>query len=402
MSSYKHSLSLTSQLFFCSIPLRLDSYNRCQFGCAFCFAKSRGGNVTKPEAESASTTAFSARLERVKDGIIKSALDEMIEQRIPIQLGGMTDPFSPWEASKGITKTILQVANKHNYPIVFSTKGTLIGDPEYLGLVKDGNYYVRISMTGAEPKLAASLEKGVSSIEERLALITKLAKSDINVSVRLQPIIPTQEPHISSLIQRIASAGAKHISVEYLKWPIEKNSNQSNALDKIMPDGKAFYVRNGATRSGREYVLPAKYKLPHLRELKDIAEKCGLVFGYADNEFLHLNNFKSCCNAADLFLKNANFFEANLLGAIKNRSPQNKITLNSITTKWFPKNSINPYLNSTMRTNVQIQDSGDWQNIIATKWNSDTWRGGPNSFYGVEDTSELDLNGNKIYSLSTD
>jgi DNA repair photolyase len=51
-SSYSTPLSLTSQFPFCGLPLRLDTYLGCTFGCIYCSSKDRGGNykyvVSKP------------------------------------------------------------------------------------------------------------------------------------------------------------------------------------------------------------------------------------------------------------------------------------------------------------------------------------------------------------------
>jgi DNA repair photolyase len=35
---YSSPLSLTSQFYFCPVPLRLDTYSGCSHGCIYCFA----------------------------------------------------------------------------------------------------------------------------------------------------------------------------------------------------------------------------------------------------------------------------------------------------------------------------------------------------------------------------
>ena len=107
--NYKHALSITSQLPFCSVPLRLDTYSDCQFSCAFCFAKSRGGNLGNAPRTIANIGAIGNRLKRIAAGTIRSALDEMLEKRVPIQFGGMTDPFSPWELKIKATAEALKL-----------------------------------------------------------------------------------------------------------------------------------------------------------------------------------------------------------------------------------------------------------------------------------------------------
>lgn len=322
----------------------------------------------------------------------------MLERRVPIQLGGMTDPFSPWEKSFGVTKSILELANTQQYPMVLSTKGDLVATANYLSRLKDGNYYVRISVTGANPETAHLLERGVPSVNERLAVVEKLSLAGINVSVRLQPIVPLQEDYLPALIKSFASAGAKHMSAEYLKWPIERNSQQALSLSKILPDAKKMYLSKCSQRVGREYILLPSYKLPHLRRMKALAEKAEIIFGFADNEFLHFNEFKSCCNAADLFLKDANFFDANLLTPLKTMS-NGTASINSIKDRWAPSRNINPYLNSTVRVKNPDPTIGDWKSIITAKWNSESYNGGPGSFFGVEERLAQDLDGNKLFYL---
>ena len=44
--TYRYSLSLTTQFYFCGIPFRLDTSSKCKFGCAYCYSDLRGGRRT--------------------------------------------------------------------------------------------------------------------------------------------------------------------------------------------------------------------------------------------------------------------------------------------------------------------------------------------------------------------
>jgi DNA repair photolyase len=87
METYKHFVSISSQLYFCSSPIRLDSYNRCQFGCVYCFSRKRAMDTSENSMKQANPVAFRQRLERVQSGVIRSALDEFLAAKVPIQLG---------------------------------------------------------------------------------------------------------------------------------------------------------------------------------------------------------------------------------------------------------------------------------------------------------------------------
>ena len=91
--NYKYYLALTSQLPFCSVPLRLDTYNSCQFSCSYCFAKARGGAPISGATSEASHSALRQRLSRASEGAPKGAVEEFLQQRIPHTTGRNERPI---------------------------------------------------------------------------------------------------------------------------------------------------------------------------------------------------------------------------------------------------------------------------------------------------------------------
>lgn len=111
---YKYFLSLSSQFPFCGIPLRLDSFSRCQFACRYCFASARGGAGGESRIQTADPKRLARRLARLEiSRQPQSALDELLLARIPIHFGGMSDPFMPAELDRRITFDLLQVLAEH-------------------------------------------------------------------------------------------------------------------------------------------------------------------------------------------------------------------------------------------------------------------------------------------------
>jgi DNA repair photolyase len=102
--------------------LRLDSYNSCQFGCTYCFASTRQGFGRNSSLKISNPQALRDRIERVVSGKISSALDEFIENRIPFQLGGMSDPFTKIESNKNVSFEYLKILKEYDYPVIISTK----------------------------------------------------------------------------------------------------------------------------------------------------------------------------------------------------------------------------------------------------------------------------------------
>ncbi|MEM8575707.1 MAG: radical SAM protein [Pseudomonadota bacterium] len=398
--TYKYALSITSQASFCSTPIRLDTYSACQFGCAYCFAKSRGGNISKSQLNIASARVLKERLKRVRNGKAASALDVLLQMRVPIQLGGMTDPFSPWEEQHRASLELLRVLQEDYYPTLISTKSLIPSLKGYAEILRDGNFYVRISFTGATPDKATALEAGVPSSSDRFRAIEKLSNMGIPVSTRLQPLIPGQEEASARIIQSAANAGAKHVSVEYLKVPLENSMAQTRSLDRALPGIRDVYRNNGARRVGREYTLPPENKILGHELLSNSARALGIVYGYADNEFLLRNSFRSCCNAADLFLENAGAFDANILGVMK-RGKGRQRKLLTLKEQEIPQFPMDNYLNSRSRPRLSKDATAKerWLSLLREKWNAPPWRGGPASFWQVHDTGERDIRGDKVFEI---
>jgi DNA repair photolyase len=347
----------------------------------------------------ANPDSLRARLERVSRGEINSALDYFLMNRIPIQFGGMTDPFSEWELEHRISLYLLEILKKFDYPTIISTKGSIFGMTEYVDVLQRGNFYIRVSFTGAEPQLAQRLEAGVGDLACRLSAIEALASVGVPISARLQPLIPGHEESAERLMLQAARVGVRHVSVEYLKLPMERVTTQAKILDRELPNIREYFKLHSATRNGREFILPAEEKISGHDYLCEVARSHDIHYGHADNEFLLRNEFLSCCNGADLFLREASFFDTNLLGILR-RSKWLKDMRFIVEENRLSEYSLDNYLNSRSRSNLGPAASGSdrWLDFLKKKWNAPSWRGGPTSFWKVMDTGKLDDNGNKIYS----
>ena len=406
MTDYKYYLALTSQLPFCSVPLRIDTYSNCQFSCSFCFSKARGGANLTTATQEIAPGRLHKRLNQVSQGRVAGAVDEFLARRVPIQLGGMNDPFSPWELERGMTLQTLKILRDHQYPTLISTKNTLVEREPYLEILATGNFFVRISCTAGSEITRQQLEKGVPSLHERLRAAEKLSSLGIPVSLRLQPIIFGEEKYVAEMIRSAGSAGVRHVSAEYLKLPIESKSRQMSYLSRALPYLMDTYHKLNARQVGRELVLPASVKAAGLFALRAEAANTGVGFGFAENEFLHLNPFESCCNAADMFLSGGKFFSSNILGIVKRQLAEGKICFTIPDDFWVPSYSVFSHLNSTSRgvhnSERTLSPRDRWIMLLQEKWNSKAERSGPSGFWGVEDHGDVDSCGNKIFYVNED
>jgi len=396
--TYKYAQGLTSQLSFCSTPLRLDPYNKCQFGCEYCFAATREGFGRDSKMQIGSPKALRDRFLRIKRGFINSALDEFIEQRIPFQLGGMSDPFSKIEETEGVTYKFIEVLNEFNYPFITSTKSALIGTKKYVDLLKESNVYVRISVTIINDELRVLVDKGCSSIEDIFKCCSNLKKENIPISLRFQPIIPGFEDQAYQLIDMASELGIDQISFEYLKVSLDANKNFGKTLKNILNNNPIqFYKKMGAKQYGREYILPLEYRINHLHKLWHYTKSKNILFGFADNDLLIHSDGHSCCNASDKFLDNANFFTANIVSLAKTKVIQEKIYFSDYLKLWIPEEKISTYLNSTSRLKLECPEEKEWISMLRKSWLGKNGIYKPDYFDGIIKLTEEDTYGLPIY-----
>lgn len=396
--SYEHFVRLTSQLPFCSTPIRLDPYNHCQFSCGYCFARSRLGHGRAGRLQRASVDAFEARLTRVEGGEIKSALDEFLEQRIPIQLGGMSDPFMPVEPDALVTAGLMKVLRRYQYPYLISTKGNQISEDSYIEMLSESRVIVRFSITGISTKWRGAVDRGTPERIEVLRAIEKLTERGVVTSLRMQPILPGHEDAAREVISDAASAGARHVSLEYLKVPLEADRSFSDAMTMVLGNRPIGAFRAlGAVRRGREYVLPLEYRLPHLLSLRMLARQRGMTVGLADNDLLHLSDGNSCCNGIATHLADVQVFRSNISSVLATSQPGDILGIERLAIEWMPKRDISPYLNSNARLPRSPDGQRGWPEYLQAIWRGDYGVHGPSGYFGIVATGAFDDVGNPLY-----
>lgn len=401
MSTYKHFVTISSQLYFCSSPIRLDSYNRCQFGCVYCFSRRRATETSERGLKEASPAAFAKRLERVDRGLIRSALDEFLSERVPIQLGGLQDPFSPMEAKRGITRDLLRILRESNYPTLISTKGELFLRDDYLNELAQMNVYIRLSAAAVPESARLKIDVGGDRFAKTLKKIALLASHGFPVSLRIQPVFPGFESVAIRMADQAAGSGAKHISFEFLKLGTEGMHNQCTAISRILNvDILDSMQSRGMKRVGRDYTLVSEAKRDFVRLAKATCKKLGVKFGAGDTEFIHLSDGRGCCNGSSFFLKKATQFRSNFVGVLSNRKVGDLIRLSDVIDEWHPRMSVHSYLTTDSRGRDRSGRFDSWCSLVAHRWNGGRGPYCPEFFYGVSWTGMFDNMGFKIYRIA--
>ncbi len=398
MNIYRNFVTVTGQLYFCSSPIRLDSYNRCQFGCVYCFSRYRTADNSTGGLQKANASAFAERLKRVFSGQTNSALDEFLSARIPIQLGAMQDPFPPMELTQGATLDLMRVLNDYNYPTIISTKGDIFLRDAYSKLLESMNVYLRISAAGISERLRGDVDVGCGTFQKTLERVKFAAALGVPVSLRIQPVIPGFEDDALEMTERAASAGASHVSFEYLKIASENLKHEVSRISRAIGTNIwSVFQSRGITRLGKDYIVKADAKTEFLGRAKSLCKRLGIAFGAGDTEFIHCSDGNGCCSGSGLFLRNATQFRANFVGILSQKQDCESVKFDDVEKEWSPIGNVHRYLTSNSRTRNMSGQYSSWISLVAHRWNG---TGGPYSpllFSGVRWTGEYDAKGFKIY-----
>lgn len=290
----------TSQFYFCPNFFSYDSYSGCSHGCKYCFGMWQsltnrswlctGRNFLKPIP--LSNLSLHKILKPTTHGLSKDELHlkEAIKLKMPLHIGGLSDPFQPIELKARITKRSLETLNYFDYPYIISTKNKIA--LEYLDYFKANKTVVQVSITNFLDDYY-NLEPNASSPLERLDLVNTLVKEGIYTVVRLQPFMPWlfDDEDLEDFIIKIRRANA--VTVEFLK--VQAFSNPM--LKAIYQDlENTLGIRFKDCYVGTpDKELPVGYKLPSLLKLKGLCSKYRLPFYSADNALRVLGVGPNCC-----------------------------------------------------------------------------------------------------------
>jgi DNA repair photolyase len=401
MDPYAHSTTITSQLYFCSSPIRLDTYNICQFGCAYCFSRNRQNEITDKSVAKASHTALEKRLSRVGMGEIHSALDEFLARRIPIQLGGLFDPFTGIEAKEKATLRALECLRDYEYPTLISTKGNLLTQQEYIDVLKNMNVHVGISAAGVAEEYRSGIDIGCDPFPIVLDRIQFLADAGLSTSLRIQPVIPGFEDDALSMTEQAARAGVSHVSFEYLKISYESRNRELHQIHKST--GIDIWDKMntiGMTTVGRDYTLVKSAKWQFLLAARQLCRDLGIKFGAGDTEFIHLSDGGGCCNVSEFFLKGANQFTTNFVGVLAKATTSHTVRFSDLKKEWVPQHNVHRYLTTNSRSRDTTRNYPSLLALLAHRWNGGKGPYSPAFFHGVSWNGAYDDEGFKIYEFS--
>ncbi|MEO1701147.1 MAG: PA0069 family radical SAM protein [Pseudomonadota bacterium] len=199
----------------------VNPYRGCEHGCVYCFAR-----------PSHTYQGLSAGLDFESRLFAKPDLARILEKEItrpgydpkPIAIGTNTDPYQPIEKDWMVMRSVLEVLESHNHPVMITTKGAMIQrDIDILGpMASKGLASVMLSVTTMDRRLARTMEPRASTPTKRLETIRALSEAGVPTGVLVAPIIPGLNDHeIEKILDAAAAQGALCASHVILRLPLE-------------------------------------------------------------------------------------------------------------------------------------------------------------------------------------
>lgn len=350
--TYNSPLTLTSQFRFCGNPFRLDFYKFCSFGCKYCFARHIGGRddfeycYAKFEIiENLFKKAFE------KDDEAKNYIVELLRHRVPIHVGGLADPFQPVEFKLKLNYKMIELSNKYNYPLIFSTKTSYLPD-EYFKILNPKLHAFQISLIGADDEWIKQYEDNSPSATDRINFLKTLRSKGFWCSIRIQPLIDLDKAiELCEIIDGVAS----YITIEHLKINTDNPEIKELFKEQINKYKRTSIMRN--------LELDIKEKTTNIEAIKKHLKKTPI--GVGDNDLHYLSESRCCCGVDTIGENFNNWLKYNLTYFTTEHLNSKKVIDEEL---WIPKCNIANCVNVDIRIK-NVSNFKDYVDSYCGKYN---------------------------------
>lgn len=281
---YQGMLGVSSNFVGCGNCFRLDSYKGCSFGCKYCFANNRSGGYVH-DFRVGSVDRLRTRMRKAIDlGDRGNLVNDMIGSRVPLHLGGMSDPFQSCEFGYGVTLGYLGVSREYGYPINISTKFGGFLDRSYWDVLDPMIHTFSISLCGVSDGFIRQWEQRTPLFCDRVRFIKELKDRGFWVGLRIQPIIDMDE--VLRLVDYVSSNRlVDFITLEHIKI-MQMNGKMCKELMPLLGGRDMFELIDN------EYRIPTAVKCRNIERIKGHTD---IPIGVGDDDLHHMSDSLNCC-----------------------------------------------------------------------------------------------------------
>lgn len=249
----------------------------------------------------------------------------MLNHRVPLHLGGMSDPFQKIEFEHHATLDFLKLTKEYSYPVNISTKTAHLPE-EYWDVLDPEIHTFSLSIMGHSDRYIRLFESNTPTAKERITFAKELKRRGFWVGIRIQPTIDIDE--VLELV-RHTDGMVDYFTVEHLKLPVDNNA-MFNVLRSKLKAG----VCKGLVSKGREYEFDAATKIANIRRIQELADT---PVGCGDNDLHIMSESLNCCGIDLMPSAFRNWMKYNTM----------YIKMTGDRSGWTPVNDCNACFNST-------------------------------------------------------
>lgn len=310
----------------CLYSFEIDTYGRgCIHDCVYCYAKAQlsvYGYWNNPIPVPIDISEVRKVFYTVFETDRPNKWREILEKRVPLRIGSMSDSFMWVDEKYGVTLELLKILKHYKYPNIIFTRSDLIAEDKYLNAIDRDLTSIQFSMSSTNDKMSRKIEPGAPSPSDRLAALKKINDRGFWTTVRINPLFPIypdgylSDPNFAwkgevpkfeytsfDMVDRIAEAGTTAVLAGFVRL----SSSAINAITKASGvDLRQFYRTDIERKSTRDFhysdqEIRAYYQQFKQQCVKNAVEFTTCYIGNGEDHFWKdqdlWSNKSDCCNA---------------------------------------------------------------------------------------------------------
>jgi DNA repair photolyase len=309
----------------CLYAFEVDTYGRgCVHDCVYCYAKdmlTKYGYWNNPFPMPIDITEIWNTFYTVFETDKKNKWRNLLEKRVPIRIGSMSDSFMYMDKKYGVTKEFLKILDYYNYPYIIFTRSDLVAHDDYLDVLNPDLCSVQMSIASTNDKMNKLIEPGTPSAKRRLKALKKLSQNGFWTTVRINPLFPIypdgyfSDPNFNrtkdipkfdfssfEMVDEIASYGVPSILAGFVRLA----PSALNQIEKATGVNLRPFFNPDHKKSTRDYhfsdaEIRAYYERIHAKCIQNGIQFTTCYIGNGESHFWKdqdlWSNKEDCCNA---------------------------------------------------------------------------------------------------------
>jgi len=207
----------------------INPYVGCQHACRYCYAESYTRRFTSH------TEAWGDFVDVKINAPTVLAREVRRKPKGTVYISSLTDAYQPLERKYGLTRKLLEILLKHQFPISIQTKSALVlRDVDLINKFHERE--VGFTLTTLNDDVRRVLEPFSSTVKERLQAIEELKQNGITTYAFFGPILPyLSDQNLEQHFQEIVKARVDYVYVDKLNLKAGLWANLESFLQKDYP-----------------------------------------------------------------------------------------------------------------------------------------------------------------------